>query len=440
MSFYIGNSGNPVIIDDDGNFEIAIYSTRANLPASGIQGYMAYVQDQEELVINTGNTVYPNTSNTLLSPTTVTGSPDKDVTWYKLLPPTSSTTQAGRLDQGTMQGGYNSVIQWNTIHRIDFPTDTATLRPETTPWASRYSTSMSSKLFAYYHSGSTGSTPGSDDQGGHRTTCRQAWATLTVSGIATVLPVLGSLRPDMDGGFQVTLYSTSNLNNNYGIMQYPGVANYFIFATDTTTTADYWYSNGGGPYPETDFRDPASGNSYGLSANGPVTGYVNWTNVQKFNWTNRLWSSTGQQAPTAQGGWRGGHSTPYNKFYYGFGSNIDIYNTVVDQWNVSGGTQFPLFSDDPRFSDAGGARSQNVEATTIPGQDWGYWYSMFDYGSGYQTPPAYTSRGPYTNISQKMFYATDTEVWSPNSDLGYSTSWGGVISGNSASGCSGPSS
>ena len=433
MAFYIGNPPQAVI-DNQGDFEIAVYSTRANLPSSSVQGYMAYVQDQEELVNNTGNTVYPNTANTQPSPATVSGSPDTGVTWYKLLEPSTTTQQSGRLDQGTMQGGYNAVVQWNTIHQLLFSTDTATLRPETTPWASRYSTAMSSKFFAYYHAGATGPTP-SNDTGQEGETCRQSWSTFSVSLIA-------STRANMLGSQQVTLYSTSNLNNNYGIMQYGGDSAYFIFATDTTTTSDYWYNNGSGPYSSTQFNDPNGGNNYGLSANGPVYGYVNWVNVSKFNWSSKTWNTTGAgEAPTARGGYRGGHSTPYNKFYYGFYANIDIYNTTVDLWNVSGGTQCPLFTDDSRFSDApGNARSVFVEATTVPGQDWGYVYSMFDYQSGYQTPPAYTSNGPYTNLSQKMFYATDTEVWSPGSDLGYSASYGGVISGNSASGCSGPSS
>lgn len=378
-----------------------------------------------------GKTIHTFNSSGVLFTNHASTSPDLDVTWYKLLPPEVGAAQSGRLDQGTMQGGYNAIVQWNYIHQLVFSTDSAILRPETTPWASRYSTAMSSNLFAYYHAGNTGPTP-DVDTGEEGQTCRQSWTTYAVSRIASV-------RGNMLGSQQVTLYSTSNLNNNYGIMQYGGASAYFIFATDTTAT-DSWFTNGSGPFSGTQFNDPNGGNNYGLSANGPVNGYVNWTNVSKFNWSSRQFTTTGQGAPNAQGGMRGGHSTPYNKFYYGYYANIDIYNTTVDLWNVSGGTQCPLFTDDSRFSDGGGSRSIIFEATTVPGQDWGYVYSMFDYTTGYQTPPAFTSNGPYTNISQKMFYATDTEVWSPNSDLGFSASFGGVISGNSASGCSGPSS
>lgn len=378
-----------------------------------------------------GKTIHTFNSSGVLFTNQASTSPDLDVTWYKLLPPEGGAAQSGRLDQGTMQGGYNAIVQWNYIHQLVFSTDSAILRPETTPWASRYSTAMSSNLFAYYHAGNTGPTP-DVDTGEEGQTCRQSWTTYAVSRIASV-------RGNMLGSQQVTLYSTSNLNNNYGIMQFGGASAYFIFATDTTAT-DSWFTNGSGPFSGTQFNDPNGGNNYGLSANGPVNGYVNWTNVSKFNWSSRQFTTTGQGAPNARGGQRGGHSTPYNKFYYGYYANIDIYNTTVDLWNVSGGTQCPLFTDDSRFSDAGGARSIFLEATTVPGQDWGYVYSMFDYESGYQTPPAFTSNGPYTNISQKMFYATDTEVWSPTSDLGFSASFGGVISGNSASGCSGPSS
>jgi hypothetical protein len=439
MAFYIGNPRNPgsvkQVIDNDGNIEIAVYSTRANLPTTGVKGYMAYVRDQEELVINTGNTVYPNTENTQQSPTTVSGSPDDSATWYKLLVPNSITSQTIRLDQGTLNSGYNSIVNWNIIHQLQFSTDSASIRPETCPWASKYSTAMSSSLFAYYHAGNIGfSSAGNASSEGR--SCRQSWSTYAVSELST-------RRSNMLGSQQVTLYSTSNLNNNYGIMQYGTESSYFIFATDTFTTTDSWYSNGSGKYSNVNFSDPNGGNEYGLSANGPLNGYVNFNNVSKFNWASQGWSSTGQRAPNTAGGGRGGHSTPYNKFYYGYSVYIDIYNTTVDLWNVSGGTLYPLFADDPRFSDAGGSRSGNTEVTAIPGQDWGYVYSMFDYGSGYQTPPAYTSSGPYTNLSQKMFYATDTEIWSPSSDLKSVTGYygfSGVVSGNSASGCSGPTS
>jgi hypothetical protein len=367
---------------------------------------------------------------------TASTSPDDSVTWYKLLIPDSIVAQTIRLDQGTLNSGYYSIVNWNQIHQLQFSTDSASLRPETCPWASKYSTAMSSNLFAYYHAGITGFATSTNTGEGNRS-CRQSWSTYAVSQLSTV-------RENMTGGFQVTLYSTSNLNNNYGIMQYGGESAYFIFATDTLTTTDSWYTNGSGKFSNVNFNDPRGGNNYGLSANGPLNGYVNYTNVSKFNWSSQGWTTTGQGAPNAQGGWRGGHSTPYNKFYYGYNVYIDIYNTTVDLWNVRGGTLYPLFADDARFSDASAtARSNLTEGSSITGQDWGYVYSMFDYGSGYQTPPAYTSSGPYTNLSQKMYYATDTQLWSPSSDLKSVTGYygySGVISGNSASGCSGPTS
>jgi hypothetical protein len=300
---------------------------------------------------------------------------------------------------------------------------------------------MSSKTYAYYHAGNTQQKPTlsgfSNPPDADGSTCRQSWSTYAVS-------VVASHRPNMLGqGQQVTLYSTSNINNNYGIMQYGQVSNYFIFATET------WYANGDGIYAGTDFNDPHSGNEYGLGANGPVFGYTNWTNVSKFNWTARTWATTGAgQAPTATGGHRGGLSTPYSKFYYGWYNNVDIYNTTVDIWNTNGGTLTPLFVDDAqgRFNDADpAARSVVFEASSIPGQDWGYWYSMWDYPVGnegsYTVPGQYISANSYyTNLSQKTYYATDTMVWSPGTDLAYYALWGHVISGNSASGCSGPQS
>jgi len=442
MAFYIGTSTAKIIINNDGIFEIGTYGTRADLPLSGVQGYMAWLTDQQELVINTGNTVHPSPNNTQPTPVVSSVSPDEGVTWYKIVNPSGASTQSGRLDQGTLLGGYNTQVNWNAIHRLDFSTDSAMLRPETTPWATRYSTAMSSKLFAYYHAGYTGPTPGPDSPSNRRT-CRQSWTTFAISEIASARP------STMGDGFQVTLYSTSNLNNNYGLIQYGGECNYFIFATDTTTTTDEWYANGAGPYSGVDLRDPNGGasNNYGLSANGPNFGYVNHRNVAKFNWNSKAYILTGQTSPRTGGGFaRGGHSTPYNKFYYGDNVNIDSYNTTLDQWNSST-LQFPLFTDDSRFSDAGGARSILFEGSAIPGQDWGYWYSMWGYntttgGTIYAYPAQYTSFGPYTSLSQKTFYATDTTIWSPSSDLGSRTSsWaGGPISGNSASGCSGPTS
>jgi hypothetical protein len=413
-----------------------------------------------------GKIIHKFTSDGVLSPAiSATSSPDLNVTWYKVVPVTNAPSVGQqRVDQGTMQGGYNSIVQWNTIHQLLFATDSSRLLPVTTPWASRYSTAMSSAIYAYYHAGYPGTIPystGTDQPDGFYATCRQAWSTLTASMIpSSVLSNISSrYGSEMGANSQVTLYSTSNVNNNYGIMQYNGQANYFIFANDTTILADTWYGNQTGPYTS-DFRDPSAdhgaGNNYGLSANGPINGYVNSFDLSSINFSTQSWTRIGSGAPSVNDSTlpktydynsRGGLSSPYSKFYYGEDIYIDIYNTNSNSWAASGTHTFALFDSDrggpggsSRFGSNPGATSIGVEVSSIPGQDWGYYFSMFNYKPPNSTIvpalPSFTSHGPYVNLTQKMLYATDTAVWNPNTDLKMVGTT--PISGNSASGCSGP--
>jgi hypothetical protein len=70
MAIYIGNNK---VIDNYNEFLVGQYATRASLPAAGVVGYLSYVTDQNELVINTGQTTHPSSTNNPPAPGGVAG-------------------------------------------------------------------------------------------------------------------------------------------------------------------------------------------------------------------------------------------------------------------------------------------------------------------------------------------------------------------------------
>lgn len=380
MSIYIGNNK---VIDDYNEVIVGQYATRASLP-SGVTGYLAYVTDQNELVINTSQTVHPNTANSPAAPVTTTNSPDSGVTWYKVLANPISSSLSPVLNQGTLAGGYNGSSVWNYIAKITFSNDATALMSQTLPWATRYSTAMSTSAYAYYHQGdysSSGNTSTSTFPG---QSAKQSWTTNTVSAISSVRPKCLEIHA-------VTFQSGSSVDTNtIGVMHYDAESSYFTFATDT------WAYDA--------LYDPPANSDYGLSASGANYSYVNYSSVYKFNWSTKSFGATPNgPPPSANGGTRGTHNTTWGKFYYAYLSGIDKYNESTDDWH----TTVNAISGSPMS-----------EISTITGQNWGYWFAYFN---------------GYVPTSAKTTYATDTIAFNSNTNTP-----GAYGSGNSACGCTGP--
>jgi hypothetical protein len=396
MAIYIGNNQ---VIDDYNELIVGPYATRASLPAAGVVGYMAYVTDQNELVINTGQTVHPNTGNSPAAPSTTSNSPDSGVTWYKVLTNPVSSQLSAVLNQGTLAGGYTGGAIWNEITNIKFATDSSTLMQQTLPWATKYSSANSTNGYAYYHTGWL-------DQANTiapAETAKQSWTTAAIA-------LISSTRPTVGGGQAVTFQSGSAIDatsQNIGVIQYGYSADYINFTTDTWST-DARYI-------------PPVAEGYGFSASGSLFSYVTRANVQKFNWANSSWTGTGQASPTA-GSTRGGMSTGWNKCYNGCYEFMDKYDQSVDLWTA-------LSSGQPAM----------LEISTITGQNWGYWFGIPYYSNG-----STTGYGP---ASRKTLYATDTTFDNPQTAVGVG-GWGSAVtpgavdgsptSGNSACTATGP--
>jgi hypothetical protein len=365
---------------------------------------MAYVSDQNELVINTGQTVHPNTANSPAAPSTTSNSPDTGVTWYKVLTNPVSSQLSAVLNQGTLAGGYTNTAIWNEITNIKFATDSSSLMQQTLPWATRYSTAHSTSQYAYYHTGyvSDGTYPGA--------TAKQSWTTNAIASIA-------STRPTVNGNAAVTWQSGSAIDvntQNIGVIQYGYSADYINFTTDTWAT-DAKYI-------------PPVAEGYGFSANGPEFSYATSSNVQKYNWAGNAWINTGRGAPTT-GATRGGMSTGWNKCYNGYYQYLDKFNQSSDTWsalptNVGATVDGPL---------------SLLEISSLTGQNWGYWF-----GIPYLIDGSTSGYGP---ASRKTLYATDTTYNNPQTAVGVN-GWGSAyapgavdgspVSGNSACTANGP--
>lgn len=399
MTLFINNTP---VIDNQGQLVLGQYATKANLPQNGVTGYLVYLTDQKELLINTAQQNYPSTSNTPPAPSTLTSTPDDGVTWYKVLANPVSNALSNVLTQGTLAGGYNSTSVWNEITNIKFSTDSSTLMSQTLPWATKYSSANSSLTYAYYHTGWTNQA----NTVAPSQTAKQSWTTQAIS-------LITSTRPQVTGAQATTFQSGSALdvaNQNIGAIQYAAVADVLDFTTDTWT-ADNRYC-------------PPLHENYGWSASGSAFSYATTRNVQKFNWPTKTWSSTGQAAPqtaVAETGSRGGMSTNgWNKSYNGYYQWLDKWNEASEVWStvVTSGTV-----DGPMSM---------VEMSAITGQNWGYWFGIPYLSDG--TTPGYRAD------SRKTVYATDTTYTNPQTAAG-AGGWGAGSpppTGNSACTCSGP--
>jgi hypothetical protein len=424
MAIYIDNKK---VIDDYNEVIVGQYSTRANLPAAGVVGYVAYVTDQNELVVNTGQTVHPSTTNSPPAHETTTNSPDTGITWYKILTNPLNSQIGAVLNQGTLAGGYNGSSIWNQISNIKFATDATTLMQQTLPWATRYSSAHSTNQYAYYHSGDI-----TDDLTiyGNLTTpgytCKQAWATdainMTVSGTLssnrahTLNPITNNDVGAHVRGFQACTWQSGSaidtVSKNIGVIQYGSDVAYIDFITDT------WFY-------DVKYSPPVA-ETYGWAASGSSYSSTTGINLQKFQWSTSSWTGTGKRSPySSYHAYQRGMSTGWNKSYDAAYQYLDKWDETAESWSALlpglGGYGVNYNLDGPMSL---------VEISSITGQNWGYWF-----GIPYTTGPT----GGYSGASRKTLYATDTTFNNLTTYVGIAGwSYGRPASGNSACTSTGP--
>ena len=364
-------------IADTGIITTGQFTSRATLP-TGTAGYLAYVADQNEFVMNIQQVVHPSTTNVPPAPTTTTNSPDNGVTWYKFKVKPNDYKNEVILEQGTLGGGYSGSGIWSTITRITYSSDVANYIGNMS-FASKYAAAHSTYLYAYYQQGwaDNGNTslPGG--------CCKQDWATFSVT---TVNP-----RPNASTPYPSAYQFGPKLQNLYGFIYGSGTHAYLTFSSDTWTTSSVSFPTAG-QYTQS--------NGYGANF-----GYVyssSMSNTWKIAPGTFTATQTSSGGAPGGGGNNGGHPTKWNKHYVPGAANnyMDVYNHGNDT-----------------FTNGNGRGVNSIqEITAVAGQDWGYWYAY---------------QGGYTGQALKQLYASDTTISSSITNLPTNT-------GNSASGCWGP--
>jgi len=365
MAFY---SNDKAVIQSNAIVAPGVFTSRANLP-TGAAGYLAFVQDQNLLVVNTGVAV------------STTG-PDANVTWYRFLNKPNDYKNEVILQQGTVANGYVGASIYNTISRVMHATDLLQQLNTTTTWTSNYGGWHSTYLYAYYHQGYNADS-------GALGANKQDWATLTVTSLTN--------RPNCNGGKLNTTNPGPKLDNTYGIINQGTAGCYITYATDTWATGF-----GFGP-----------GTNYGWSTFSDTNGYQ-WnsgnTYTYKLTWNTATWNATAAGNPPSGGTANLGKAlnTKWGKFYHGGDSGtqqtgVSIFTTASDSWASTNAQVNP-----------------QTEQCCMMGQDWGYWLG------GYGPSGSWAGQNAY---SQKTWYATNTTSYSsisngPNALSSGAACWG----------------
>ena len=324
------------------------YGARSTAPQTGVQGYLDYITNVDEFMVNKDQT-----------PEGVSPGPSYDNRWYKFLTKPMSYKNEVILEQGTVANGYSASSVFNTIHRILNASDTLQLTGGTTSFTSRYGGWHSTKLAAYYHQGNNGDAA---SYGANK----QDWATMTVVSIAD--------RPSLSGAYMNSIQPGPVAQNTFGVLQQGTSGCYLTFSTDS------WTSSGYGISASTYLGWGSFGANFGYTWN------YGYSNVYKINWSVGTWTQTSSGNPAASDGAAGKSlNTKWNKFYHaGSNSILDVsrYNNSNDTWSTTGSQVNP-----------------QTEQCGVMGQDWGYWLG------GYGPAGSWSGQNQY---SQKTFYSTDT--------------------------------
>lgn len=326
----------------------ATFTTRASLP-TGAAGYLAYVQDQAEFVVNTGAGVAD------------TGI-ESGVKWYRFLVKPMDYKNETIIEQGTVANGYVGSSIYNTIHRIVHSQDILQLMTQTTPFTSKYGGWHSTELYAYYHQGNN---EGATTQGA----AKQSWATAAMTTLTNRATLTGNAMNSTQPG--------PKLSNTVGVLLQSTSSCYISFATDAWVIGGYNISGG------TNYGWGTFGQNYGYTWN---SGY---SNTYKLNWGNSTWAA-GAGSPSAGGTSSLGKAlnTKWEKFYHVGDqgtqqTSASKHNNSNDTWTSLTTTQI----------------NPQVEQSMCMGQDWGYLLG------GYGPSGSWSGQNAY---SQKMMYVSDT--------------------------------
>jgi hypothetical protein len=334
----ISDNGN-VVVNDDGSFNVGKYSTRANLP-TGAAGYLSYVSDQQEFVVNTATAVSASSS-----------SPDQNVTWYKFRTKPMDYKNEVIFEQGTIGGGYVSSTIYNSIARIIYSTDIYTLDAVTMSFVNKYGGHFSTYLNAYYLQGNNGTGVNSQD-----------WATGTVSTITSNPNGWNSPNSTQPG---------PKLSNTYGMLMSGTSVYNLTFSTNT------WAAGTSCPTSQ-GFGDGSPGQSFAYT-------YTFGSSVQKWNFNSNVWVSTSSgNHISAAGNYGKTLPSKWNKFYY-MGDNSSSSYVTVSGYNQSTDAWYNTNSNIGTWS----------EGTGLMGQDWGYNIGGYNVATGSQG--AYATKTFYAN-------------------------------------------
>lgn len=361
------NVNTNTIIDSSGKLAPVKFTSRANLP-TGAARYLAFVNDQAELVMSTGT-----------APTT---GPSANVTWYKFLTKPLDYKNEVYLEQGTVANGYVNSSIYNTIHKVHHNSDIVWTLASTTPFTSKYGGWHSTYLYAYYHQGNNENTS-------TKGAAKQDWATFTVSTITSRTTLTGTTMHSLQPG--------PKSENTFGVLHQGTSGEYITFSTDT-------WANG--------YNPPASAN-YGWGTFSETNGYswnYGWSGTYKLTWSSNTWALSGAGTPSSGGTQNLGKALPtkWGKFYHG--GDQGSQQTGICRYNVSADT----------WTTVSGQAANQVEQATMMGQDWGYW--LGGYG------PTGSWSGQNAN-SQKTNYANDTTHYSSISNPSNATSSGNACWG-----------
>ena len=274
MAFYSNGTEN---IDNQGIVDLPLY-TSGNLPITATAGYLAYIQDQKTMTINTG---------------------DSSNLWKVFLTVPNDYRNEVILEQGVIGGGTSGPSGYKYMSKLHFASD-ATIQLKTIlPFNQAHGGQHSTWQYAYYHSGlASGS-------------AKQDWATFTVTLLAP--------RPGISGNLSASLNPGTKGTNLYGVIISGGTSNTLTFSTDSWASGNY--------------NSPVS-LTYGVF--GETYGYgmsISSSNVYKLTWNTASWAATG--SGTARGSSDSGVlNSKWNKWYQGgTGNTIDVYSDTSDTFS-----------------------------------------------------------------------------------------------------------
>jgi hypothetical protein len=271
MAFYSNGIPN---IDSQGIVDLPLYTT-GNLPITATAGYLAYIQDQKSLTVNTG---------------------DSANLWKVFLTVPNSYKNEIILEQGVISGGYFGPNSYNYMSRLAFSSDASIQLNTVLPFNQSRGGQHATWQYAYYHSGSA------------TASAKQDWATFTVSSITS--------RPGISGNLSASLNPGAKGENLYGVIISGGISNTLTFSTDSWVVGNY--------------NSPVALN-YGVF--GESYGYgmsFSAGTVYKLVWNTATWLSTGAGVARGSSG-SGALNSKWKKWYQGgTGATADVYNTDSD--------------------------------------------------------------------------------------------------------------